>query len=100
MGAVQQADYCDTLGLPVPKDRVQKYGTVKWMCIRRDHQSAVHHWRKGELTFKEWRCSLRGKKVYALFSWADPGPFLGDLIRSVRLYLKPEEREKRNYCAS
>jgi predicted ATP-grasp superfamily ATP-dependent carboligase len=89
--------YCDTVGLPLPENRIQQYRGVKWITLRRDLQSAVYHWREGNLTIKEWLRSLQGKKTFALFSWTDPGPFIGDLIRAVRLYLQPEERKKRNY---
>jgi predicted ATP-grasp superfamily ATP-dependent carboligase len=87
--------YCDALGWPLPENRVQKYGQVKWIHFRRDFQSAVHYWRRGELTLKDWWISVRGRKAKALFSWNDLGPFIGDLTRAVRLFLIPEERKKR-----
>lgn len=89
--------YCDTLGLPLPDNLQQEYKGVKWISLRRDLQSALYHWQEGDLTLKEWWRSVRGPKAYALFSWTDPGPFLGDLQRAVRLYLQPEERRKRDY---
>jgi len=91
------AAYCDQVGLPLPADLQQKYTGVKWISLRRDLQSAHHHWRKGELTLKEWWSSVRGPKAFALFSWTDPGPFLWDLIRGFRLYLSAEERSKRDF---
>jgi predicted ATP-grasp superfamily ATP-dependent carboligase len=89
--------YCDTVGWPLPETRQQHYGNVKWMAMRRDVQSALYHWREGDLTLKGWWQSVRGRKAYALFSWSDPGPFCGDLVRGFRLYLVPEERSKRNF---
>lgn len=89
--------YCDALGWPLPKNRFQKYGNVKWIHMRRDLQSAIYYWRRGELTIPDWWRSVRGRKVSALFAWNDPGPFLGDLFRAARLFLSPEERKKRNY---
>ena len=89
--------YCDALGWPLPNNRTQTYGSAKWIYLRRDLQSALFHWKNGNLTIKEWIKSIRGRKRYALFSWSDPGPFYGDLARSVRLFLTREEREKRNY---
>jgi predicted ATP-grasp superfamily ATP-dependent carboligase len=89
--------YCDSVGLPLPENLHQKYRGAKWISLRRDLQSALYHWQEGDLTLKEWWRSLRGKKAYALFSWTDPGPFLGDLQRAVRLYLSPEERRRRDY---
>ncbi|MFW6116103.1 MAG: carboxylate--amine ligase [bacterium] len=89
--------YCDAVGMPLPENLQQKYEGVKWIALRRDVQSALYHWREGDLTAKDWWRSVRGPKAYALFSWSDPGPFVGDLVRGFRLYLQPEERRKRNY---
>jgi D-aspartate ligase len=89
--------YCDALGRELPKMNVQRDENVKWIFLRRDLQSAVYHWRRGELSVREWLGSLRGVKVDALFSWKDPGPFWGDLTRAVRMYLSPEERRKHDY---
>lgn len=89
--------YCDALGWALPKNRTQSYGSAKWIYLRRDLQSAVYHWKNGNLRIIDWFNSIRGRKRYALFSWSDPGPFLGDLSRSIRLFLSPEERKKRDY---
>jgi len=89
--------YCDTLGLPLPENLEQKYKGVKWIDLRRDVQSALYHLREGDLTLKGWWQSLQGKKAHALFSWNDPGPFFGDLVRALRLYMVPEERSRRDY---
>ncbi len=89
--------YCDTLGLPLPDNREQKYLGVKWIDLRRDTQSALYHLKEGDLTLKGWWQSLKGKKAHALFAWNDPGPFFGDLVRAVRLYMVPEERNRRDY---
>jgi predicted ATP-grasp superfamily ATP-dependent carboligase len=89
--------YCDVVGLPLPDNRTQHYKGVKWISLRRDLQSSLYHWREGKLSFRGWLRSIRGKKAYALFSRRDPAPFIGDLIRAVRLYLIPEERKKRDY---
>ncbi|HEX9076774.1 MAG TPA: carboxylate--amine ligase [Anaerolineae bacterium] len=89
--------YCDALGWPLPANREQKYRGVKWIYLRRDLQSALHHWRRGNLTFKSWWQSMRGHKTDAVFSWTDPAPFYFDLVRAVRLYMIPDERRKRNY---
>jgi D-aspartate ligase len=91
------AMYCDTVGLPLPENLEQKYQGVKWIDLRRDVQSALYHIREGDLTIKGWFQSLQGKKAHALFAWNDPGPFFGDLVRAVRLYMVPEERSRRDY---
>jgi len=87
--------YCDALGWPLPENRTQKYGHVKWIHFRRDFQSSIYYWRRGELNLKEWWRSIRGRKAKALFAWNDLGPFIGDLTRALRLFLNPEERRKR-----
>ncbi len=89
--------YCDVLGWELPENRVQKYEGVKWIYLRRDLQSALHHWRRGNLTFRSWWQSMRGRKTDAVFSWTDPAPFCFDLVRAGRLYMIPKERQRRNY---
>lgn len=76
--------YCDLLGHPLPENRVQTYAGVKWIYLRWDIQSALVHWWRGELTLAAWVRSMRGKKAYALFSFADPGPFLWDICAAAR----------------
>ena len=34
--------YCDLLGLPLPKEREQRYGTAKWVHLRRELQAAAY----------------------------------------------------------
>ncbi len=89
------AVYCDAIGRPLPANLDQKYQGVKWIHLRRDLQSTLYYWRRGTLTLKEWWRSWRGHKIYALFSWRDPVPFLVDLQRAIRLFLIPQERKKR-----
>jgi predicted ATP-grasp superfamily ATP-dependent carboligase len=85
--------YCDAIGWPLPENRVQTYQGVKWIHLRGDLQSALYYWRKGELTLGEWWRSLHGPKTYALFSWSDPGPFLSDLLRMIRILLSSQDRK-------
>lgn len=74
--------YCDSLGLPLPTSLEQRYQGVKWVYARRDLQSAIYHWWRGELTFGDWARSWRGRKVDAVFSRTDPLPFFLDLWRA------------------
>lgn len=67
--------YCDLVGLPLPANREQKYGGVKWIYFLHDIQSSLHYWKRGKLTVREWRQSIRGVKNDAVFSWKDPAPF-------------------------
>lgn len=80
--------YCDGVGLPLPEARKQSFSGVKWIHLRRDLQSAIQHWRRGELTIAEWWRSVRGPKVFALFSLRDPLPFLRDLWDAARVAVR------------
>lgn len=71
--------YCDAIGLPLPENREQKTSDVKWIYLRRDTQSALQSFLRGELTLRNWWRSIRGKKWDAVFSWNDPAPFFYDL---------------------
>lgn len=73
--------YCDMIGLPLPENRTQQYQGVKWISLRRDFQSALYYWRRGDLSLRDWIHSWRGKKAYAIFSWSDPAPFFLDFMR-------------------
>ena len=79
--------YCDAVGWPLPENREQTSDGVKWAYARQDVQAALHQWWHGELSLKEWWQSWRGKKVYALFSWSDPLPFVFDMLRVIRQVL-------------
>jgi D-aspartate ligase len=94
--------YCDVLGQTLPAARTQSYGQAKWIDIRHDLQSALHYWRKGELSLSEWWRSVRGRKAYAYFSWTDPMPFIYDLWQSSLKALfgtGKKNRESRNISA-
>lgn len=71
--------YCDLVGWALPDARTQSYGGAKWIYLRKDLQSALWQWRNGDLTPGDWWRSLRGPKVYAIWSLRDPLPFLFDL---------------------
>jgi len=86
--------YCDVLGLPLPAAREQRYIGAKWIDLRHDFQSALHYWRRGELTLTEWRRSWQGKKAYAYFAADDPLPFLYDLWHAVIKALRRKQAEQ------
>jgi predicted ATP-grasp superfamily ATP-dependent carboligase len=74
--------YCDAVGLPLPAGLEQRYTGAKWVDLRRDFQSALHYWRHGELSLREWRRSWSGRKAHAVLSWSDPAPFWFDIWQS------------------
>ena len=51
---------------------------VKWLDTMADFSSFKQYHERGELGFKDWLNSLRGARVFALFAWDDPLPFLVD----------------------
>ena len=74
---------------------MQTYQGAKWIYLRRDLQAAYAYWKRGDLTFREWLKSMRGKKYYALFSWTDPMPFIEDILVTFwKKGVKKEERGK------
>jgi len=87
--------YCDIVGLPLPEQREQSYGDVKWIHLRRDFQSALHAWRNGGLSLREWRRSVKGPKAYAMWSLRDPVPFLADLVQTAQALASKKERSRR-----
>jgi hypothetical protein len=80
--------YCDALQKPLPPNLEQKYVGAKWIYLRQDFQSALHHWRRGELTLTQWARSWRGHKTDAVFSWPDQAPFWADVTRSIGLLFR------------
>jgi predicted ATP-grasp superfamily ATP-dependent carboligase len=83
--------YCDAVGLPMPLNRQHLYRGVKWIHLLRDFQAAFYHWRRGELTIKEWWSSIQGRKIYAIFSWRDPLPFLFAIYKAIPIMLSHRE---------
>ena len=87
--------YCDAIKQPLPRNRIQRYQGVKWIHLRRDFQSALYYYRRGDLSLKEWLQSWRGKKGYAIFAWNDLGPFWHDWKRALGLTLKGHNKKKK-----
>ena len=55
-----------------------QYG-IKWVNRYMDLDSYFSYRKEGILSFFEWRNSLKGKKVYADFTWDDPIPALYEI---------------------
>ena len=89
--------YREALGLPLPPNRVQRYGNAKWVYLMRDTRSALHDVRRGELTMGGWWRSLAGSRADAVFSPTDPGPFIGDVARALRLAASANEWGRRGF---
>lgn len=65
--------YRDALGEEPPPQPPQRDG-VLWFDEVRDLYAAMDYGAAGELTFRQWRESLRGARSYAHFAWDDPLP--------------------------
>jgi predicted ATP-grasp superfamily ATP-dependent carboligase len=67
--------YLDLTG-QAPAPRRETSQGVKWLESIADFKAFKQYHQRGELTFKDWLKSLWGAKVFALFAWDDPLPFL------------------------
>jgi D-aspartate ligase len=67
--------YLDLTG-QTPAPRRETTQGVKWLESIADFQAFKQYHERGDLTFKDWLKSLWGARVFALFSWDDPLPFL------------------------
>lgn len=85
--------YRDALGLPPLADNEQTHRGVKWVYLRHDVQAAFVAIKERRLTVRGWLRSLRGPKVYAVWSLRDPLPFLADIYRTVRKVLSRRRLE-------
>ena len=59
-----------------PAPRREPAEGVKWLESIADFHAFQQYHERGELTFKDWLKSLWGARVFALFAWDDPLPFL------------------------
>lgn len=67
--------YLDVTGQR-PAARREPPEGIKWLESIADFHSFQQYHERGELGFKDWLKSLRGARVFALFAWDDPLPFL------------------------
>ena len=58
---------------------------MRWLSLADDARTFFRDYAPaGELSLKGWLGSLRGPKVFDVFAWDDPTPFLVDLCRTLR----------------
>jgi len=75
--------YCDALHLPIEPQLTYR-DEVIWIDWQRDVRAAIAYWRKGQLSLSEWLRSLRGEKMWAIYSrddWRPGVAFTVDLLR-------------------
>ena len=69
--------YLDLTGQrPAPRRGYEE--GVKWLDTIADFHAFKQYYKRGELGFKDWLKSIRGARVFAVFAWDDPLPFLVD----------------------
>jgi predicted ATP-grasp superfamily ATP-dependent carboligase len=75
----------------------QAYGTdCRWLALRHDYRAYRALAARGELSAWAWvRSILRSPKVYELFSWTDPLPFVRHLLTKARRISRFTLRVKR-----
>lgn len=73
---IPRVAYDDLMGRPVT--RQSGYSTdLKWLAFADDFRAFLRSYHpEGQLSWRQWLLSLRGRKVYDVFAWDDPRPFL------------------------
>jgi D-aspartate ligase len=79
--------YADLVGV-ASKPRSGYTTGVRWLSFGDDLRSFLRDYRPtGRLSWSAWLLSLRGKKVYDVFSWRDPYPSLVAVLNYTRATL-------------
>lgn len=76
--------YCDALRIPVEPCLTYRTGVI-WLDWQRDLRAAIAYIRKRVFTWREWFASLRGEKMWAIYSHADPLPGVFFTFRLLRI---------------
>ncbi|HRK90875.1 MAG TPA: hypothetical protein PK152_17230 [Anaerolineales bacterium] len=76
--------YCDALHIPVEPCLSFRTGVI-WLDWQRDLRAAIAYMRNRIFTWREWLVSLRGEKMWAIYSSADPLPGIFFTIRLIRI---------------
>jgi D-aspartate ligase len=77
--------YRDALRLPVEPVFHYRQGVI-WVDWQRDLRAAIEYRHKGELSFGDWLRSLRGEKMWAIYSkddWRPGAAFTLDLLHKL-----------------
>jgi predicted ATP-grasp superfamily ATP-dependent carboligase len=54
---------------------------IKWVNFYLDFGSFLNYRRAGEVSFREWITSLKGKKIFSVFAWNDMLPVCYDMCK-------------------
>jgi predicted ATP-grasp superfamily ATP-dependent carboligase len=82
---VARALYLDMTGQSVPVSRACE--GRKWM-VELDLKSCIDYYQDGNLTFREWRDSLRGIQEFGYFRRDDLQPFARFLLSGIRRFIR------------
>lgn len=85
--------YCDALGLPVEPQRTYPQGVI-WVDWQRDVRAFWALRKQGELTLRQWLQSLRGEKMWAVYSRDDWRPGVAFTLHLVREFLSRLRRDR------
>lgn len=77
--------YCDALRIPV-KPRLSYRTGIIWLDWQRDLRAAIAYIRKRTFTWHDWLASLRGEKMWAIYSGTDPWPGVFFTFRLIRTF--------------
>ncbi len=75
--------YCDLIGYDPPEIKPDYDRRFVWINEWAEYESARYYLKRGELDFGSWIKSLKGKKIFGLFSCSDPLPFVFMLVSRV-----------------
>ena len=81
-------NYCELTGKPIPEYSSFTCG-IKWVNRYMDFDSFLSYRREGSLSFRQWRKSLRGPKIYPDFTWSDPLPAFYEIGFGMKLLRIP-----------
>jgi predicted ATP-grasp superfamily ATP-dependent carboligase len=93
---VARALYLDLTGQSVPASACSE--GRKWM-VELDFKSCIDYYRDGNLTFREWRESVRGVEELGYFRKNDLRPFAQFLLTGMRRFIR-ERKEAQSATAS
>jgi predicted ATP-grasp superfamily ATP-dependent carboligase len=77
--------YRDALGLPVEPQTTFRTGVI-WLDWQRDLRAALAYRRQGQLTWRAWLASLRGEKMWAIYSSDDWRPGIAFTLSLVKKF--------------
>ena len=78
--------YLDILNKELPKLSILK--NLKWIRFTTDTVTVIKEILKRKLKLSEYINSIKGEKVFAVFSWKDPLPFIAELFLIPYLWKK------------